>query len=233
MYIEQAETTLPKLKKSYFKKVQELEDQKRQESAIALQQKLLSDPVQHDRSYSPLASPNNESSNNPYAYASPPNMTGPLPPSSNPALINANLVHSFENTEGQGGRKRSGSMGQDKSKEIFNDLAQQGKRFTNNLISRFGGDKDNKSGGGVGEDTVISGPVGGIAAPTPVLAPTGQGHLRNPSAYGGRVGEGLPVKAAAMKSVKLKREADEAGESPCRYGMERGRKLMEGCRASR
>ena len=217
MYIHQAEHTLPKLKKAYFKKCQEVEDQKRQDSAIALQARLLSDPVHADRSYSPLGTPSYEHTSNP--YTSPPGSSAPLPPSSNPALMN-NI--SFDN-DGPGGRKRAGSTGQaDKAKEVFGDLANTGKRGLNAFMARFGGDKDKDKSPEEGfvvlppaQGGSPSGREGGMQ-PLP-SAPMGQGlgHARSPSTtYGaGRVPDGIAVKASAMKGVKLKREAEEAGMS--------------------
>lgn len=213
MYIEQAEHTLPKLKKAYFKKCQEVEDQKRQDHAIALQAKLLSDPVHADRSYSPLATPANELSGIP--YTSPPSVTGPLPPSANPAFINNNMT--FDTESHTGGRKRSGSTGQ--TKDVLGDLANTGKRGLNAFMARFGGDKDKEKSPEEGFVVLPPTGTGAVSGPgsLPISAPlpTGgtAGHARNPSlAFSGtRMGDGVAVKASAMKGVKLRREADEAG----------------------
>jgi hypothetical protein len=219
MYIDQAEHTLPKLKKAYFKKCQEVEDQKRQDAAIAHQARLLSDPVHGDRSYSPLGTPSYEHSSNP--YASPPGMSAPLPPSANPAL--ANNV-SFDN-DGPGGRRRAGSTGQaDKAKEVFGDLASTGKRGLNAFMARFGGDKEKeKDTKSPEEGFVVLPPAhqsgsplnsGGMQPLPSAPMGTALGHVKSPSgSYGtGRVPDGIAVKASAMKGVKLKREAEEAGE---------------------
>jgi hypothetical protein len=216
MYIDQAEHTLPKLKKAYFKKCQEAEDQKRQDSAIALQAKLLSDPIQADKSYSPLGTPSYDGQVNP--YASPPSHTAPLPAMGNPALAN-NMTF---DTDALGGRKRSGSVGQtDKAKEVFGDLASTGKRGLNAFMARFGGDKDKDKSPEEGFVVLPPAQSGSPLArdgPSSQLSGNPAGHAgthhRAPSAsYGaGRVPDGIAVKASAMKGVKLKREAEEAGE---------------------
>lgn len=213
MYIDQAEHTLPKLKKAYFKKCQEVEEQKRQDSAIALQARLLSDPVHADRSYSPLGTPSYEHASNP--YTSPPGTSAPLPPSANPALQN-NV--SFD-TDASSGRRRAGSTGQadNKAKEVFGDLANTGKRGLNAFMARFGGDKDKDKSPEEGFVVLPPAQGGSPSSGMPALpsAPMGQGlgHARTPSTpYGaGRVPDGIAVKASAMKGVKLKREAEEAG----------------------
>ena len=136
----------------------------------------------------------------------------------NPALAN-NMTF---DTDASGGRKRSGSVGQtEKAKEVFGDLASTGKRGLNAFMARFGGDKDKDKSpeeGFVvlppaqsGSPLVREGPSSQLSANPAGHAGT---HHRTPSAsYGaGRVPDGIAVKASAMKGVKLKREAEEAGK---------------------
>lgn len=212
-YRESAEHTVPKLKKAYFKKCQELEEQKRQDQAVALQAKLLAEPMHPGQSYSPLQTPAAEHGHNP--YTSPPTSTPPLPPSANPALVHVDIAGDGKSDTTS--RKRSASVGQDKAKEVLNDLAVQGKKQITAFISRFGNDKDRaQQSGAASEDD--SPPIKSAPLPT---------HNRgNPmsasisSLAGLNTREGLAFgrentgrdKAGALKTAKLRREVDEAGE---------------------
>lgn len=227
MYAEQAEHKVPKLKRQYFKKCAEVEEQRKQEAAIALQAKLLSDPIRAAQRQAGESPPTGSSRELPppgeYHYfaagtgGAPPTVSDPLPPSANPAAMM--LDHETAgSSSASGGRKRSGSTNQqEKAKEVLNDLALQGKRQINAFISRFGGgganererdDGDSSSGG-----ATSPGAGAGAAA---AAAPT---HARYLSSDGGRPAaghsrEGSNVKPSALKGVKLKREAEEAGEAP-------------------
>jgi len=114
-------------------------------------------------------------------------------------------------------RKRSASVGQDKAKEVFNDLAVQGKKQISALISRFGAERDRTHPGGPGseEDSppVKLGPLPSHNRSTPMGASIS-------SLTGLNTWEGLVYgrentgrdKAGALKTAKLRREAEEAGE---------------------
>lgn len=220
MYIEHSETTLPKLKKAYFKKCQEAEDQKRQDTAVALQAKLLSDPVQYERQSPPLGAATHDPLGN--AYTSPPTITSPLPPMANPAISSS---IGTENDATSGGRRRAGSAGQaDKTKDVFGELANSGKRGLNAFMAKFGGEKDKPQS--PDESTPAFSPpsafnfgsppnTGGIGQVTSPGFDGSGGHGKTPSlSFGaGRIPDGVPVKASAMKGAKLRREADEADKA--------------------
>ncbi|KAJ9097835.1 hypothetical protein QFC19_006625 [Naganishia cerealis] len=213
-YKECADHTVPKLKKAYFKKCQELEEQKRQDQAIALQAKLLADPMTPGQSYSPLGAsvPDHITS----AYTSPPTSTPPLPPSSNPALVHVDLEDRRANPQS---RNRAGSVGQDKAKEVLNDLAIQGKKQINAFMLRFNNDKERSlSSGPASPDDdnppVRTGPLPGhnrgTSMGTSISTLTGFGN-RDGLAYGrDNIGRD---KAGALKTVKLRREAEEADKA--------------------
>lgn len=238
MYIEQAEHKVPKLKRQYFKKCAEVEEQKKQEAAIALQAKLLSDPIRQPPRGNNGESPSSSTKDLPTDYphylaaghgGTPPTVSDPLPPSSNPAAINIDH-EALVSGGGGGGRKRSGSTNQqEKAKEVLNEIALQGKRQINAFISRFGG---GGSGGGGdrerGDEDLgvnsLSSTVGSGSGPGAATAAGGPPtHTRYMSSDGGRpsasasassghVREGSNVKPSALKGVKLKREAEEAGK---------------------
>lgn len=212
-YRESAEHTVPRLKKAYFKKCQELEEQKRQDQAIALQAKLLAEPMNPGQSYSPLGSSPAENPFNP--YTSPPTSTPPLPPSNNPALVQLDLGEGAKTDAGS--RKRSGSVGQDKAKEVLTDLAVQGKKQISAFISRFGNDKDRSSNSGPGSEDE-SPPVKSAPLPGHSRGNTMGNSISSLTGVHGK--EGLSygwenpgqAKANALKTLKLRREAEEAGE---------------------
>lgn len=204
---------MPKLKKAYFKKCQELEEQKRQDQAIALQAKLLAEPMNPGQSYSPLGSSPAETPFNP--YTSPPTSNPPLPPSSNPALVQLDLGDAGKIDAGS--RKRSGSVGQDKAKEVLTDLAVQGKKQISAFISRFGNDKDRPTHSGPGSED-DSPPIRSAPLPGHSRGNTTSSSISSLAGVHGK--EGLAsgwenpgqAKASALKTSKLRREADEAGE---------------------
>lgn len=213
-YRESAEHTVPKLKKAYFKKCQELEEQKRQDHAVALQAKLLAEPMHPGQSYSPLQTPAVEHGHNP--YTSPPTSTPPLPPSANPALVHVDIAGDGKTDPTS--RKRSASVGQDKAKEVLNDLAVQGKKQITAFISRFGNDKDrSQQSGTASEDD--SPPIKSAPLPTHNRGNPMSASLSSLAGINTR--EGLTFgrentgrdKAGALKTAKLRREVDEAGKN--------------------
>ncbi|KAI5455025.1 hypothetical protein NCC49_002300 [Naganishia albida] len=213
-YRESAEHTVPKLKKAYFKKCQELEEQKRQDQAIALQAKLLAEPMHPGQSYSPLQTPAVENGHNP--YTSPPTSTPPLPPSANPALVHVDVTGDAKTDTTS--RKRSASVGQDKAKEVLNDLAVQGKKQINAFISRFGSDKDrSQQSGTTSEDD--SPPVKSATLPTHNKGNSMSASISSLAGISTR--DGLVYgrentgkdRAGALKTAKLRREVEEADKA--------------------
>ena len=177
-----------------------MQDHKRQENAIAMQAKLLADsPV------SPVGTPLKEHPNAmSYSALSPPTSSGPLPPASNPAQE----VSFDPATKDQGdkkGRLRSGSatgLGNVdlKGKEMFNDLAQQSKKGFKAMIEKFGGDREHKN-----DEGFVVVPQGGDDT---TLSTGGSGLQRRGTGARGDPTRGM----GTMRGVKVKREADEAGE---------------------
>ncbi|KAJ9126546.1 hypothetical protein QFC24_001574 [Naganishia onofrii] len=211
-YKESADQTVPKLKKAYFKKCQELEEQKRQDQAIAMQAKLLADPMNPGQSYSPLGA--SAPDQNPNTYHSPPTSTPPLPPSANPALAHIDL-NDDSRAEVQS-RKRAGSVGQDKAKEVLSDLATQGKKQINAFMQRFGTEKERGHAGISDDDSppARTGPLPshnrGTASGSSISTLAALTN-REGFAYG-RDNTGRD-KAMALKTVKLRREAEEADKA--------------------
>lgn len=209
-YKECADHTVPKLKKAYLKKCQELEEQKRQDQAIAMQAKLLADPINPGQSYSPLGT--SAPDHSPSTYQSPPTSTPPLPPSANPALVHIDLNE--DNRAESQSRKRAGSVGQDKAKEVLSDLATQGKKQINAFMQRFGTEKDRGHSGTSDDDSppARTGPLPshnrGTASGSSISTLTAFAN-RDGLAYG-RDNAGRD-KAMALKTVKCRREAEEAG----------------------
>lgn len=165
-----------------------------------MQAKLLSQPT----------SPNQGPSDYPGQLTiSPPSTSGPLPPMSNPALSQA---ASSENTSpSKTGRLRAGSAsahgsghGQDnRTKEVFNDIAQQSKRGFSAFMQKLGGDshrdKEKEEGGFVV-----------VGSPEMEGSGSGSGIQRR-----GTI-QGIGMKGASarqMGQLKTKREAEEAGTS--------------------
>ncbi|KZP00770.1 RhoGAP-domain-containing protein [Calocera viscosa TUFC12733] len=149
-YHEMADSTLPRLKRNYVKKCQDVEDHRAQERAIEMQKQLLSTPM------SPPQGPSTSSSNlgTMQQTVSP----IPLPPSTGAPMQRA--------------RSPSASGG-------LSDLAQHGKKQFGQLMNFLNERRDGREGNG----------------PLSKDAPTLPSTERGPG---------------PMRSVKAKREADEA-----------------------
>jgi hypothetical protein len=205
-----------------------------------MQARLLATPSPTSAASTPLHEhPNAITVPPPHAGLSPPMATPALPPMSNPAMIALPTTPSEMPASGPigtapsapshdrapsitfspgtnmggkaSGRGRAGSgsgSGEKKDpKEVFNDIAQQSKKGFSAIMQKLGGDKDRerekeREEGGfvvVGRDA-----DGGDGAHK--KGPTGRAHAGSLSGKGGEMG--------AMKSARLKREADEAGALP-------------------
>ncbi|KAL7421481.1 hypothetical protein Q5752_004368 [Cryptotrichosporon argae] len=195
---EEQYRAVPKLQKAYRQKSQALDDHRRQEHAVAMQAKLLSET-------SPSPSPSHEK---PHPF-SPPTVNPPLPPSSNPAQTspehlfpsNASVGFSTQTTTDKKpliGRNRAGSGsgigigGDSKPKEVLSDIAAQGKKGFSAIMQRLGGDKaerEKEEGGAALGDEV------------PNLQRRGTGSA------------GSAKVLSAQKGIKAKREADEADKA--------------------
>nr|XP_019009767.1 uncharacterized protein I206_05327 [Kwoniella pini CBS 10737]OCF48548.1 hypothetical protein I206_05327 [Kwoniella pini CBS 10737] len=198
MYDDHARTQLPKLKKNYNQKHQALEDHKRQENAIAMQARLLSTPSPP----SPAGTPLHE---HPFAvpagpsYTSPPTTTGPLPAMSNPALPHSEPVHAPFSPEKKMNRLRAGSAsgGESKGKDVLNDIAHQSKKGFSAFMQKLGGDRD-KDRDKDKDDYIIG----------------GDNIESNLQRRGTGVSRTNDQKAmAAMRAVKVKREAEDADKA--------------------
>ncbi len=179
-----------------------------------MQAKLLAE----SSSSSPTSTPVRE---NPNVFASlpisPPIANPPLPPMSNPAQPPPGLADTpaFASSQvnvpfspsareekkhgSSGGRTRAGSasVAEIKGKEVLNDIAVQSKKGFNAIMQRLGGDKGEKDKEESGFVVVGSGGDG-----------DGAGIQRRTTARGD------PARGiGTMRGVKVKREADEAGES--------------------
>lgn len=172
-----------------------------------MQAKLLSQPT----------SPNQGPSDNLAALSiSPPTSNAPLPPMANPAL--AQSPPPSETSPSKSGRLRAGSASvshghqDNKTKDVFNDIAQQSKKSFNAFMQKLGGDRDkDKEEGGF----VV---VGGAHSPD-----TGDGAGGGLGGLGGSGGiqrrgtiQGVGMKGASarqMGQLKSKRDAEEAGKS--------------------
>ncbi|KAJ9124055.1 hypothetical protein QFC22_000848 [Naganishia vaughanmartiniae] len=211
-YKDCADHTVPKLKKAYFKKCQELEEQKRQDQAIAIQAKLLAEPMNPGQSYSPLGA--SAPDHNPNTYHSPPTSTPPLPPSANPALAHVDL-NDDSRAESQS-RKRAGSVGHDKAKEVLSDLANQGKKQINAFMQRFGNEKER---GNFGTSDDESPPTRTGPLPSHNRGTASGSSISTLAAFTNR--DGLAYgkdnagrdKAMALKTVKLRRDAEGADKA--------------------
>lgn len=230
MYEDYLKNDLLKKKKNYYQKCQALEvglkcridgrdrhitdlqEYKRQENAIAMQAKLLS------QGNSPMTTPLEHPTTTSFPFQSqqqaisPPAVTPPLAPMSNPSLAqsppesNTSMSLSHGSPSKSGGRLRAGSAtaGTDrdrdnKTKDVFVDLAQQSKRGFNAFMQKLGGDRDKE------KDRDDSGFVMVGSADT-----DGSGLQRRGTAQGA----GMKNAAArAMGAVKTKREAEDAGMS--------------------
>lgn len=203
MYDEHAKNQLPRLKRNYFLKCQALEDHRRQENAIAMQAKLLADsPTSPQAGPTPLREhPNAMTMGGKDAYPlSPPSSTAPLPPASNPSQVTYDAPGEKKHGLGHGhgyGRLRAGSasgQGGQQAKDVLNDFAAQSKKGFNAFMQKLGGDKGDKDDGG------------GFVVVTKDNA-EGEGLQRRGTARGD------PARGmGTMRGVKVKREADEAGE---------------------
>lgn len=167
------------------------QDQKRQDAAVALQAKLLADPIKPSANTSPLAdeSPTQTSfplfsgagAAHPHGHG-PPISAPPAAPSANPALLGAEPAHYAPTpaADDKKGRKRSGSgtaqfaQTQAQAKEVFNDFASQGKKQINSFLSRLGGDRD-RDRSGAGTPAGERDDAGAGAAPPAVSAPVVSG----------------------------------------------------------
>jgi hypothetical protein len=205
-YEDHLKGTLNKLKRSYWSKSQAVEvsaiirqrgvglnwqDHKRQEHAIAMQAKLLSQPT------SPGQQPSDIQAGPAYPALSPPTFSAPLPPLSNPAL--AGQPPSSETSPSKTGRLRAGSAsGQDnKTKDVFNDIAQQSKKSFNAFMQKLGGDRDKEK------------EEGGFVV---VGSPENEGSI-GLQRRGTLQGVGMKgASARQMGQLKSKRDAEEAGK---------------------
>ncbi|WWC64114.1 uncharacterized protein I303_106722 [Kwoniella dejecticola CBS 10117] len=200
MYDDHARSQLPKLKKNYNQKCQALEDHKRQEHAIAMQARLLATPSPP----SPATTPLHE---HPFAvpagpsYTSPPTSTGPLPAMSNPALPQPEPVHPPFSPEKKANRLRAGSAsgGESKGKDVLNDIAQQSKKGFSAFMQKLGGDKDKDKDAAREKDDYV---IGGEGA---------QGNLQRRGTGVARTNDQKAM--AAMRAVKVKRDAEEADKA--------------------
>jgi hypothetical protein len=132
---------------------------------------------------------------------SPPTFSGPLPPLANPAM---NHPQSSETSPSKSGRHRAGSasitLGQDKTKDVFNDLAQQSKRGFNAFMQKLGGDRDKEREREDGGFVVVGSPES-----------EGSTSLQRRGTL-----QGVGMKGASarqMGQLKSKRDAEEAGQS--------------------
>lgn len=159
-------------------KCQVVDDQRRQEHAVALQAKLLSS--------SPSSMPSTPYEDLPPATAafSPPSSTGSLPPGEQSQ--HQHLLQQVRNRGRAGSASAPGDR--DKPKDVLNDLASQGKRGINAFISRLGGDRGDRGDDVLGQHM------------------EGEGLQRRGTTQSQKPG-------MAIKGVKAKREADDAGES--------------------
>lgn len=230
MYNDQAEYKLPRLKKAYLKKCQEVEDQKRQDTAIALQAKLLADPIKPSQNISPLSDEYSAQAALPTLGAGlgtgqgPPIVTPPAAPSSNPAMTGnpIDILPSSQHlaTLSAGdirdpGRKRSGSnaaQAQAQAKEVFNDIATQSKKQLNAFISRLGGDKDKDRSEKQDETSAINAGQSFSHGHSRSISekPVAARDVHMPPG-GGLSGQGKPP--SALKGVKLRREMEEADKA--------------------
>ncbi|WVO15309.1 hypothetical protein L204_102965 [Cryptococcus depauperatus] len=217
-YDEHAKHDLPKLKKAYFQKCQALEDHKRQEHAIEMQARLLSTSqppspsALHGHPFAMGAGPE---------YTSPPTTTPLLPPMSNSNMtrtqtsdvagrerphtpgtsISISMPTKDQEKETKfGNRLRAGSASglESKSRDVFNDLAAQGRKGFSAFMQKLGGDKEKEKDRDDGH-TVFSGVEG-------------EGLQRR-----GTAGNANSKAMMAVRGAKIKREADEADKA---YRME-------------
>lgn len=144
---------------------------------------------------------------------SPPTSTAPLPPMANPALVQSPPPPGSSDGNGSGGspsksgRLRAGSAshthGQDnRTKEVFNDIAQQSKRGFNAFMQKLGGDRDRERDKEEGGFVVVG-------------SPESEGLSSAGVQRRGTI-QGVGMKGASarqMGQLKTKREAEEAGQS--------------------
>ncbi|WVQ81563.1 hypothetical protein IAT38_003687 [Cryptococcus sp. DSM 104549] len=208
-YDAHAKHMLPKAKKAYIQKCNALEDHKRQEAAVAAQARLLSTPSPSSPVNTPLQEHPFAVSAGP-AYTSPPTVTAPLAPSSNPALDShvpppaaapshtfsprkdASAERSFGNRlRASSGSGAAGLGAETKPKDMFNDIAAQGKKGFSAFMQKLGGDKDKEKE----KDDVV---LGGVE---------GEGLQRRGT---GATARDAAKAMGAVRGARVKREADEA-----------------------
>jgi len=131
---------------------------------------------------------------------SPPTSTSALPPASNPATAQFELLAQREDRKGATGRLRAGSAsGQGQAKEVLSDIAQQSKKGFNAIMQKLGGDKGDREESGfvvVGRDDAEQGGAAGLQRK-------------------GTTARGDPTRGmGTMRGVRVKREAEDAGECP-------------------
>lgn len=238
-YESYAFSKVPKLQKSYHSKTQSLEELRKQEAAVAKQQQLLSEtnPLPSEKQPHPymsaaasirdghsLRSPSisrsrrssgsleSDDPNSPTSPASLPSPSIYLSPQNQgyhpSALTPAPTVPDRDRKApihftavASSGRSRSGSASgltlrdvDARSKELMNDLAAHGKKSFSSLMARMAGDRDGTSEKAAGVDISIS--------------PTENANAFPPRRSSVR---GHPV--SAMKTVKARREAEEADKN--------------------
>jgi hypothetical protein len=115
-----------------------------------------------------------------------------------------NHPQSSETSPSKSGRHRAGSasitLGQDKTKDVFNDLAQQSKRGFNAFMQKLGGDRDKEREREDGGFVVVGSPES-----------EGSTSLQRRGTL-----QGVGMKGASarqMGQLKSKRDAEEAGQS--------------------
>ena len=168
-----------------------------------MQAKLLADTPISPGSPPLREHPNAITASGPFSSLSPPTSIPALPPSVNPAQPNDTSITSSiilspkESTEKKRTRagSASGTGGDNKPKDVFNDLAAQSKKGFNAILQKFGGDKDRD------RDDL------------PVISTLdlegGSGLQRRGTGARGDPARGM----GTMRGVKVKRDADEAGRS--------------------
>jgi hypothetical protein len=134
---------------------------------------------------------------------SPPSSTPALPPASNPQVqpyFEVPVQTHGKRPSVSHARLRAGSSGgqtQAQAKEVLNDIAAHSKKGFNAIMQKFGGDKTERDDGG--SVVVQRGQDEG----------EGAGLQRKATSARGDPSRGM----GTMKGVKIKRDADDAGES--------------------
>lgn len=162
-YEEQVFSRVPKLKRSYHNRTHALEEHKKQEHAIAMQAKLLAESTrdaQPDPKPHPYAGPppgSSQTNTSPLSPNSPSSERfltpgGDSPPQPSPSPVPSVSFSSSVERERRGvtGRGRSGSgsltalrdVADSRSKEVFSDIAAQGKKGFSAIMQRFAGGEE-------------------------------------------------------------------------------------------